>query len=167
LEILDQEFKQAEAELKDKFERGQKWLSLLPRYISGFEAMAGDIHSELLRLPMVPKRREEVERISFQQIRPANEALQKWLAIDIFAGLKHDDQTFLNREFNRRHLIVHKAGRADEEYIQKTGDNSVKLNQTIRVRSEDIPRLSRLVFECGENLFEQFNSITPLRSRPK
>jgi len=36
-----------------------------------------------------------------------------------------------NREFNRRHLIVHKAGRVDEEYIQKTGDNSVKLNQTI------------------------------------
>ena len=68
---------------------------------------------------MVPKRREEVERISFQQIRPANEALQKWFAIDIFAGLKHDDQTFLNREFNRRHLIVHKAGRVDEEYIQK------------------------------------------------
>jgi DNA-directed RNA polymerase subunit RPC12/RpoP len=110
LEVLDQEFKQAEAELKDKFERGQKWLSLVPRYVSGFEAMAGDIHSQLLRLPMVPKRREEVERISFQQIRPANEALQKWFAIDIFAGLKHDDQTFLNREFNRRHLIVHKGG---------------------------------------------------------
>jgi hypothetical protein len=104
---------------------------------------------------------------AFQLIRRANEGLQKWFAIDIFAGLKHDDQTFLNREFNRRHLIVHKGGRVDEEYIQKTGDNSVKLNQTIRVRSEDIPRLSRLVLECGENLFEQFNSITSLRPRPK
>jgi hypothetical protein len=44
LEVLDQEFKQAEAELKDKFERGQKWQSLVSRYVSGFEAMAGDIH---------------------------------------------------------------------------------------------------------------------------
>jgi DNA-directed RNA polymerase subunit RPC12/RpoP len=167
LEVLDQEFKQADAELKDQSGRSEKWKSLLPRHVSAFEAMADDIKAQLLRLPMVPKRREEVGLLSFQQIRRANEALQKWFGIDIFYRFKQDDQNFMHREFNRRHLIIHKAGRVDDEYIQKTGDSSVKLNQTIRVRSEDISRLSRLVLECGENLFEQFNSITSLRSRPK
>jgi hypothetical protein len=77
LERLDKEFKRADAELQDRFERGNKWQSLLPRYVSEFEAMADDIRAQLLRLPMTAKRRKEVEILSFQQIGPAKRSASK------------------------------------------------------------------------------------------
>jgi hypothetical protein len=87
---------------------------------------------------MTAKRRKEVENLSFQRIKEAEDRLRIWFGIEIFKNLKHEDEDFLNREFNRRHLLIHTAGRVDEEYIQKTGDDSVKVNQTIRIRSSEM-----------------------------
>jgi hypothetical protein len=155
-EALDTEFRQAEAGLKERHERERKWGDLLPRFVSTFEAMAADVRAQLLKFPMTTKRRKEVENLSFQRIREAEEALRTWFGMEIFKGLRVEDGEFLNREFNRRHLLIHKAGRVDEEYIQKTGDDSVKINQTIRVRSNEITRLSGLILQCANNLFEEF-----------
>ena len=153
-------FPRADAELKDRHERERTWESLLPRFVSAFEAMADDLRAQLLKLPMTVKRRKEVGELRFQRINEAEERLRKWFGIEIFTGLKQDDGEFLNREFNRRHLIVHKAGRVDDEYLQKTGDTSVKLHQSIRVRSNDIARLSKLLHQCANNFFDQFASIS-------
>ena len=149
-----------DTEIQDRQERARKWESLLPRYISAFEAMVHDIRAQLVTLPMIAKRRKEVGSLSFQQIGQAEESIRKWFGIEIFFGLKPEDQRFLNREFNRRHLLVHRAGRVDDEYLQKTGDTSVKLHQSIRVQSSDVARLAKLLFQCAQNFFEQFSSIS-------
>jgi len=62
LERLDKEFKRADAELQDRFERGNKWQSLLPRYISEFEAMADDKSVKLNQAIRVGS--DEVARLS-------------------------------------------------------------------------------------------------------
>lgn len=159
-EALDKEFQLAGTELQDRQERSRKWESLLPRYVSAFEAMADDIRGQLVTLPMVVKRRKEVEKLSFQQICQTEEMIRRWFGIEIFAGLKPEDREFINREFNRRHLLVHRAGRVDDEYLQKTGDTSVKLHQRIRVRSSDVVRLAKLLFQSAQNFFDQFSSIS-------
>jgi hypothetical protein len=43
LEALDIEFRRANAEIQDRHERERVWESLLPRYVSAFEAMADDV----------------------------------------------------------------------------------------------------------------------------
>jgi len=159
-DALDKEFQLVDTEIQDRQERARKWESLLPRYISAFEAMVHDIRAQLVTLPMIAKRRKEVGSLSFQQIGQAEESIRKWFGIEIFFGLKPEDQRFLNREFNRRHLLVHRAGRVDDEYLQKTGDTSVKLHQSIRVQSSDVARLAKLLFQCAQNFFEQFSSIS-------
>jgi len=40
----------------------------------------------------------------------------------------HDDKTFLNRMFNRRHVLIHNGGRIDQEYLDNIGDTTVRLN---------------------------------------
>jgi hypothetical protein len=147
-EVLDSEFRRADAELKDRHDRERTREGLPPRFVSAFEAMADDLRTQLLKLPMTAKRRKELERLSFQRIIEAEERLRNWFGIDIFNGLKQEDREFLNREFNRRHLLIHRAGRVDEEYLHKTGDTSVKLHQSIRIGSEEIPRLSDLLGQC-------------------
>ena len=159
-EVLDSEFRRADAELKDRHDRERAWEGLLPRFVSAFEAMADDLRTQLLKLPMTAKRRKEVEKLSFQRVNEAEEMLRDWFGIEIFTGLKQEDGEFLNREFNRRHLLGHRAGRVDHEYLQKTGDTSVKLHQSIRIRSNEIARLSELLRQCANNFFDQFSTIS-------
>ena len=160
LEALDAEFNSARSKLQDRHERERKWESLLPRYVSTWEAMANDLQKQLSLLPMTPKRRKELASLSFQQAEEANQSLEEWFGIDFLMDLKEEDRRFLTRIFNRRHLLVHKAGRVDEEYLRKTGDESVKLHQRIRVRSTEIARLSKLLRLCSSRLFKGFESIS-------
>jgi DNA-directed RNA polymerase subunit RPC12/RpoP len=55
-EELDAEFRRADADLQDRHDREKSWNSLLPRFISAFEAMADDLRAQLLKLPMTVKR---------------------------------------------------------------------------------------------------------------
>jgi hypothetical protein len=70
-----------------------------------------------------------------------------------------DDKTFLNRMFNRRHVLIHNGGRIDQAYLDNTSDTSVRLNQKIVVRSNEIRRLIPLLRTCAQNLFQGFESI--------
>ena len=63
----------------------------------------------------------------------ANERMNEWFGIKILEKFNEDDITFLNRMFNRRHLVIHTGNRVDEEYIKNTGDTTVRLNQVIRI----------------------------------
>jgi hypothetical protein len=58
-EALDAEFQRTDSAVKDREERQRVWASLLPRYVSAFEAMADDIRNQLVKLPMTVKRRKE------------------------------------------------------------------------------------------------------------
>ncbi|MGA9777894.1 MAG: hypothetical protein ACLPRE_12360 [Limisphaerales bacterium] len=77
------------------------------------------------------------------------------------AGVSLDGKvkSFLNRMFNRRHVLTHNGGRIDQEYLDSTADTSVLLNQTISVHSKDLKRLLPLLQKCAQNLFEAFETV--------
>lgn len=131
----------------------------LARCFSDFEAMAKDIQNQLVLLPATPKRRNEIERLSFQRIRPAKDSLIAWFGIDIFSGIKPENIVFLNTMLMRRHLFVHNGGRADQEYMDSTNDTSVRLHQQLVVKRAEIQELVPLLKKCAENLFSGFEAI--------
>jgi hypothetical protein len=92
-------------------------------------------------------------------ITKASSSIKEWFDIAFLDGIKELDQEFLKRCFNRRHLIMHKAGRVDDEYLRNTEDSSVKLHQVVRIRSKEIPRLLELLRKTARNLFVGFESI--------
>jgi hypothetical protein len=155
---VEKQFLKAEKELTERQDREIEW-EKLSRCISDFEAMARDIQSQLLLLPATPKRKKKIENLSFQSILKANASLQSWFGFEILFRFSADDQTFLNRMFNRKHVFVHNGGRIDQKYIDNTDDTTVRLNQKITVRSKEIDRLIPLLRNCASNLFEGFQSI--------
>lgn len=157
-EVEDQ-FNKAEASLTDRQEREVEW-EKLSRCISDFEAMARDLQGQLSLLPAAPKRKKEIEGMSFQNILKANENLQNWFGFDILFRFPDDDKAFLNRMFNRRHVLTHNGGRIDQEYLDNTGDTTVRLNQKIVVRSKEIRRLIPLLRTVAQNFFKAFESIS-------
>jgi hypothetical protein len=156
---VEADFKKADVELEDRHERQVEW-EKLTRCISDFEAMAKDIQSQLLLIPATPKRKKDIKGISFQNILKANDSLQIWFAFEMLFRFANEDKEFLNRMFNRRHVLTHNGGRIDQEYIDNTADTSVRLNQQIVVRSKEIQRLLPLLRKCSQNLFQGFESIS-------
>jgi hypothetical protein len=159
LESLVAQFESAKATISDRDGRQIEWGKILTRGISDFEAMARDIQRQLARLPMTPARRNDVEQISFQQILRADDLLRQFFAIELLRNVGAADKEFLNKMFNRRHILVHNAGRVDQEYLDRTGDSNVRLYQKIVVRSREISRLIPLLKTIATNLFEQYESI--------
>jgi len=156
---VEQRLNKADAELKDRQEREVEW-ERLSRCISDFEAMARDIQRQLQLLPATPKRKKEIKGMSFQNILKANNDLLNWFGFEMLFRFSDDDKTFLNRMFNRRHVLTHNGGRVDQEYLDNTEDTKVRLNQKIAVRSKDIRRLIPLLRSVAQNIFQGFESIT-------
>ena len=155
---LESQFTEVDETLTERHEREVEWEKLL-RCASEFEAMANDIKRQLLSLPAIAKRKGELEQTNFLRIETANARFLNWYGFEILDGISLDDRRFLNTMFNRRHIFAHNAGRVDQEYLDNTGDNSVRLNEKIRVKSKEIRRLIPLVKQAGRNLITGFESI--------
>jgi hypothetical protein len=121
--------------------------------------MARDIQNQLALLPAVPRRKSDIKALSFQKILKANRCLLDWFGFEILSRFPEDDKAFLNRLFNRRHVLTHNGGRIDQEYIDNTGDTTVRLNQRIAVHSKELRRLIPLLRTIATHLFEGFESI--------
>lgn len=165
LEIINKKFNEFEQQLQnadsnilDRHEREIEWEKLL-RCVSEFEGLANELRRYLLQLPLAPKRKKELSSLSFQNLIKANESILSWYGFEILKGISPDDRKFLNIMFNRRHLFTHKNGQVDEEYINNTQDESVKLKQKIRLSSNEIKRLIPLVKLSAQNFILSFESI--------
>ena len=158
MEALENQFRDAEKHLTDRHERDVEWENLT-RCVSEFESVANHLRAYMLRLPATPARRKAIRSLSFQRILYANDCMREWYGFEVLPGVSEADRTFLNTMFNRRHVFVHRGGRVDQQYLDKTGDTSVRLNQLLRVRSGQIRRLIPLVRSCGITLVRGYESI--------
>lgn len=110
---LETQFRTADEALADRHEREVEW-EKLTRCVSDFEALAKAVRSRLLRHPLSPSRRSELEDLNFQNLLPSAHALHTWFDIDVLRGLGDDEKRFLQLMFNRRHVFVHNGGRVDQ-----------------------------------------------------
>jgi len=160
LNETEAQFESAKNTITDRHDREVAW-EKMTKCISHFEAMARDIQRQLARLPLIPSRRKEVEQISFQQVIKAHELVCQFFGIELLDEIIDVDKQFLNKMFNRRHILIHNAGRVDQEYLNRTSDSGVKLHQKIAVRSREIERLIPLLKKMAKNLFQGYESISP------
>jgi hypothetical protein len=145
--------------VKDPHLRAEEWKNLLVRCVSEFESLANDVRKQLLRIPALPKRKNDLGSLSFQRLLKAHDCLKNWYGIEILNGFADEDSNFINKMFNRRHLVIHTGSRVDQEYIQNTDDKTVRLHQVIRIDSNEVRRLIGLCEKAGRNLIAGFESI--------
>jgi Zn finger protein HypA/HybF involved in hydrogenase expression len=158
LNAAQAQFESANTTITDRHDREIEW-EKMTKCVSDFEAMARDIQKQLARLPLTPTRRKEVEQISFQQILKADELLRGFFGIELLKGVADADRDFTNKMFNRRHILTHNGGRVDQEYLDRTSDSGVRLNQKVVVKSREIARLIPLLKTAAVNLFQGYESI--------
>jgi hypothetical protein len=137
-------------------EKGEK----LVRLVAEFEGMADDTKRLLLSLPATPKRKKEIQSLRFQNIEQADEKLRAWYGFGIFDGISPANNKFIVMMFQRRHIFAHNGGKVDDEYLSKSGDTSVRLNQIMRLRPDELKRFIQLLRQCSCNIIDGFASIS-------
>jgi hypothetical protein len=98
--------------------------------------------------------------IRFQNIAGARRRVKETFGFDFADGLDTDDWEAACRAFQKRHLLAHKMGVIDEEYIGNSNDPAAAVGHRIRITQEEVALAIRLVEALGTRLFKGVLPIT-------
>jgi hypothetical protein len=96
--------------------------------------------------------------ISFQNIARARDRVGNLFGLNFTADLHESDWTGVCRSFQKRHLLAHKMGVVDDEYIQATSDRNAVIGRKCRVDANEVKALVASLRILGEKLFEGLKS---------
>jgi hypothetical protein len=87
--------------------------------VTKFEALATHLRRRLLCLPMTPKRRKQLEALSFQSPLQADKSLVEWFDISVLEWVGNGvtpkrkvptDAAFITKMLQKRHVLTHTEG---------------------------------------------------------
>jgi hypothetical protein len=150
------------ATVDDRHERERVWEEITKACVSDFEPLGKHLRRKLLCFPMTPKRRKQVEELSFQQLVRTNDLMQQWFDIGMleWAGnaaapavkVAQSEVSFIKMMVHKRHILVHNGGLVDQEYLEHSGDDSVRLDERIRINRREAIRFVEAVRVMAANL---------------
>ncbi len=91
--------------------------------VSFWEGYLKALYRYAIRRRYVPEQAAQMEMhigTTFQRLMGATERFAKDLGIDLLAELAPDDIEVLTRVFNKRHVLTHNLGLADEKFLAHT-----------------------------------------------
>jgi len=94
----------------------------------------------------------KAERIIFQNLEAAKASLHDTFGIDISAHVTAEEWLSAVRGFQKRHLIAHKMGVIDQDYITKTGDTQAVIGRKIGIGAEEVRELLQIISKLAQGL---------------
>lgn len=148
LDIVRRQLKLAEA--SDDSELAQHMIeNSLEDAVSAFDGFG----RELVRLCAARKSLgTRADGFSMQSLILADQKLQKLFAVSLAAQFEGESFAFSSRMFQVRHLVAHKMGVIDEEYVRKASDPTATVGRKVQVRSEDVHLLVSVLAEAALKL---------------
>lgn len=99
----------------------------------------------------------KAERISFQNLDGANQTLNGLFNFDLMSGLSVDEWKAAVRGFQKRHLLAHKMGVIDDEYVRKAGDSRAVAGRKISTDRDEVHELVRIVGKLARHILSALN----------
>lgn len=124
----------------------------LENVVSGFDGFG----RELCRVSAAKATNPaEAEDVRFQNLTGARTRVQKLFAIDMTTLVAVSEWEFACRCFQKRHLLAHKMGVVDEDYLQATNDRAAVIGRKVQISPDDVKRLCAVMRQLGEKLIAQ------------
>lgn len=101
--------------------------------------------------PTQVERLEQTVGTTFQRIDGAVERYRRDLNVDLLAPLDSHQIDFLKEQFQKRHILTHNLGLADERFLAQAGKN-IRVGQEILVDDQDTLRSLHIVMQVLRNL---------------
>ena len=89
------------------------------------------------------RNRTHAERMSFQNLAGASRRLVELFGIDLSTLVELEEWRAAVVAFQKRHLIAHRMGVVDQNYVDKTGDSLAVVGRKIIVDADEVKRLLR------------------------
>ena len=93
------------------------------------------------------------KEIRFQNLQGARRNAIEQFRFDFADDLSTDEWEFISRVFQKRHLLSHKMGVIDEDYVQKAGDPLAVAGRKIHVQTEEVERALEVIQRLGDRLY--------------
>jgi hypothetical protein len=87
----------------------------------------------------------KAEKISFQNLDGVKQNLNELFTLDLAAGLTAEEWKIAVRGFQKRHLLSHKMGVVDIEYIRKSSDARAVAGRKVSVSVEEVREIVGIV----------------------
>ena len=97
---------------------------------------------------------DQGKQISFQNLERAHKKVLTLFGFDLANGIDENSWKFVVRSFQKRHLLAHKMGVIDEEYVKKTQDPNAVVGRKITVVPDEVIKLVDLLKIIGKNLVD-------------
>lgn len=102
----------------------------------------------------------EVRRVSFQNIQRAQILLKTQFGFDAAEALGTTEISALHRAFQKRHLLQHRMGVVDAEYVRNTGDMNSQIGRRVTVSVEEVERTASGVRRWAVALGSHLGSLS-------
>ena len=93
-------------------------------------------------------------RSSFQNLDGGRKRVQQKFGFDIAETVTEEEWRSACRSFQKRHLIAHRTGVVDEEYVQKACDPAAVVGRKVALASGEVASLIGVVERIGKRLYE-------------
>jgi hypothetical protein len=92
------------------------------------------------------------ESMSFQNLQRAANRRQTLFGVDLGTAAGAADWALAHLNFMRRHLIAHRSGVVDQQYLDETGEPSILLGRRVVVDAAEVAGLADAVERLGTTL---------------
>ncbi|MDI1347505.1 MAG: hypothetical protein PSV22_25960 [Pseudolabrys sp.] len=101
---------------------------------------------------------ESAAEIRFQNIVAARDRVRMQFGVDFAAVADPSDWAHVLRAFQKRHLLAHKMGVVDEDYLSATGDSPALLGRKISLSAPEVRELVSRLQVLGAELFRSLEA---------
>ena len=98
-----------------------------------------------------------IDDVSFQNLNKAQKKLMDIFKINLNSVLNEKEWKKTNLLFQKRHLLAHKMGVADEQFVRETGENSNMIGKSIDVSKEEVSFFIITIKKLSEYLYNELN----------
>jgi hypothetical protein len=99
--------------------------------------------------------------IRFQSLGGARKRVQEVFGFDLAGGLSTAEWDTACRVFQKRHLLAHKMGVIDDDYLQKANDPTAILGRKVRVTADEVSGAIAIIEALGKTLYTEVLKTAP------
>jgi len=100
-----------------------------------------------------------VEKIGFQNLEGAKSNVLDAFGIDLSAEVEPDEWRAAGAGFQKRHLVAHKTGVVDQDYITKTGDTRAVVGRKIGIGVDEVRQLAKIISKLALRLSDDLQEL--------
>ena len=97
--------------------------------------------------------------MSFQNLEGAKTLFLDLLGIDLSAEVAPDEWRTATMGFQKRHLVAHKMGVVDLDYVAKTGDTCAMVGRRIGIEAAEVRELARTISKIARRLSSDLQGL--------